>query len=125
MAQVEYHTESTVVQNMIKELHEVAHYASSCAVRCIENAGEDGMDMCARMCLDAESLSEALAALAARGSPHAGNVAGCAQELLSDCADHCSKMSGSAGDGKHTMEQCAKACRAAAESCKEFTKLGR
>lgn len=119
------HAQDTTVQNLIRECYDVAHWSSSCAVRCIENAAEEGMDICARFCLDAEGLSRALAGLAARGSPHAASIAECTKELLSDCADHCSKMASSAGDGQRTMENCAKACRTAIESCEEFVKTVR
>lgn len=124
MAQVT-HSEESTVQNLIRECYDVAHWASSCAVRCIENANEDGMDICARFCLDAEGLARALAGLAARGSPHATNIAECTKGVLADCADQCSKLASRAGDGQRTMENCAQACRTAIESCDAFVKTGR
>ena len=119
MAQIQQGSD-TVVTQMIQALHDVSHWASSCSVRCIENMEEDGMDMCARLCLDAETVAEAMATIAARGSPHAGSMAGCVKDVIADCGDHCARMLGAAGDGQHTMESCAEACRSAVERMDAF-----
>lgn len=124
MAHAQTHTEDTVAMNMIKECNEVAHWASSCAVRCIESTGEE-MDVCARVCLDASDVSSTLAALTARGSASAGRMADCTKMVLSDCAAHCDMMADRSGDGRRTMETCAAACRRAAESVEAFIGTGR
>lgn len=115
MVQAQAHEEDSTVLNMIRECHEVSHWASSCAVRCIETP-EEGMDECARMCLDADDVAQTLASLAARGSPSAAWMADCTQRVVADCARMCEKMAPRASDGRRTMETCAQACRTAAES---------
>lgn len=119
MAQTQTHQEDPTVQNMIRECHDVAHWASSCAVRCIESTERD-MDLCARVCLDAKEVAEVMASLAARGSPSTVSMSACTKEVLADCATHCEKMAPGAGDGRRTMDTCATACRTASESIEKY-----
>ncbi len=76
------------MKSLIEECQAVAPTASSCATNCVESFGTE-MAECIRLCLDAATVAEATALLAARGSPFVKQMSVVAGDVFHKCAVVC------------------------------------
>lgn len=99
-------------QQCVEACSDCISTAAYCSYACID----EGMEKCAKQCLECVDICRVMAVFAARDSMHMQSVAQACIEICEACAAECDNH-----DNDHCRD-CAVACRECAEKCRVLTR---